>query len=235
MPADPESVLQEQIDYYRARAPEYDEWFERTGMYDLGPVTNDLWQRDVGSVVDALDTFAPTGNVLELACGTGWWTHELAHHASSLTCVDASPEVIERAKLRGPDARFVVADLFSWEPTERYDVVFFSFWISHVPADRFAAFWELVDRALTPGGRVFFLDNLRRPIAAVDGLAAFLQSDDRPEGIVTRKLNDGREFRAVKIYYEPDELTSRLADLGWGVQVHATEAFFYYGWGGKRG
>ncbi len=230
-----DDLLQEQIAYYRARAPEYDEWFQRTGMYDLGPVTNDLWRRDVEQVEGALDAFAPTGRVLELACGTGWWTHAVARHASSLTCVDASPEVIERARLRAPDARFVVADLFTWEPDQRYDVVFFSFWLSHVPADQLKAFWSMVDRALEPGGRVFFMDNLNKPIAAVDGAAEFLQKDDRPDGIITRKLNDGREFRAVKIYYQPDELVARLDGLGWDVQVHSTEAFFYYGWGGQRG
>src|SRR5919108_840112 len=129
-----EDILREQINYYRARAPEYDEWFLRQGMCDLGPEWNEKWHDEVQIVAKALDVFGPTGRVLELACGTGWWTERLARHAHELVAIDASPEAIEIARRRAPSVRYVVADLFEWEPSERYDVVFFSFWISHVPA-----------------------------------------------------------------------------------------------------
>jgi SAM-dependent methyltransferase len=46
-------------------------------------------------------------------------------------------------------------------PTREFDVCFFGFWHSHVPAQRFEAFWQLVGRALRPGGRVFLVDNAR--------------------------------------------------------------------------
>jgi hypothetical protein len=52
--------------------------------------------------------------------------------------------------------RFVEADLFTWEPDRRYDVVFMGFWLSHVPAERFESFWALVAAALAPRGRMFF-------------------------------------------------------------------------------
>jgi hypothetical protein len=45
--------------------------------------------------------------------------------------------------------RFVAADLFTWTPDRRYDVVFFGFWLSHVPAERFASF----SRTLLLGSR----------------------------------------------------------------------------------
>jgi len=84
--------------------------------------------------------------VLELACGTGLWMVELAHHATSVTAVDASPEVLEinRARLRETGrenaVRYVEADLFGWRPDAAYDAVFFGFWLSHVPPERFEAF-----------------------------------------------------------------------------------------------
>jgi len=69
--------IEEQIEYYRARSGEYDEWFLRQGRYDRGPALNEAWFREVRAVRAALDTFRPTGNLLELACGTGLWTEQL--------------------------------------------------------------------------------------------------------------------------------------------------------------
>lgn len=63
-------VLRQQVDYYRARASEYDEWFLRQGRYDRGPELNTLWFGEVETVVAALDAFGPRGDVLELACGS---------------------------------------------------------------------------------------------------------------------------------------------------------------------
>ena len=83
--------------------------------------------------------------VLELACGTGSWTAQLLRHAAHVTAVDASPEMLALARARvGDDERvaFVEADLFAWRPVRRYDVVCFGFWLSHVPDERFDAFWR---------------------------------------------------------------------------------------------
>lgn len=79
-----------------------------------------------------------------------------------LTVVDASPEMLamNRQRVRDPRVRYVTADLFEWQPDRVYDVVFFGFWLSHVPPDRFAPFWLLVNRCLAPGGRAIFVDNL---------------------------------------------------------------------------
>lgn len=225
-----DEILSEQIEYYRARAPEYDEWWSRGGNFDSGEEWNGRWFDEVAEIERALSAFEPFGDVLELACGTGWWTERLVRRASSVTAIDASDETIAIARTRAPSTRFVRADIFGWEPDRRYDFVFFSFWISHVPADRFAAFWDLVDRALVADGRVFLIDNHHRH---VPGLGSFLERDDRPDGIVTRSLKDGRQFRAVKIYYDAPDLTARLRDLGWDVPVTTTEHYFYYG-GGKR-
>lgn len=137
--ADP--VLSEQITYYRARAPEYD----RTST----PPNDQL--RSFGERLDAaLDAFAPRGDVLEIASGTGIWTEKLLRHASSVHALDAAPEMHAIARARvGDDVRvsFIPADVFDWEPERRYDVVFFANWLSHVPHARFADLWEVVARA----------------------------------------------------------------------------------------
>src|ERR1700693_2051908 len=70
-------ILQDQIDYYRARAAEYDEWWYRGGRYDRGAEQNARWHADTAAVdaalVDWLGKHCPP-NVLRLACGTGLFT-----------------------------------------------------------------------------------------------------------------------------------------------------------------
>jgi ubiquinone/menaquinone biosynthesis C-methylase UbiE len=82
--------------------------------------------------------------VLELACGPGTWTGRLLRHATDVTAVDASSEMlgIVAARIGGERVRFVQADLFTWMPDCRYDVVFIGFWLSHVPLERFESFGQ---------------------------------------------------------------------------------------------
>ncbi|MGO9975516.1 MAG: class I SAM-dependent methyltransferase [Solirubrobacteraceae bacterium] len=84
--------------------------------------------------------------MLELACGTGRWTRELVEYATEPTAVDASEEMIalNRVRVARPDGVYVHADEFAWSPAERYDVVFFSARLSHVPPQRFDEFCALV-------------------------------------------------------------------------------------------
>jgi len=160
-------VLDEQIAYYRARASEYDEWFLRQGRYDRGEEHRRLWFDEVATVEAALAEAGPSGEVLELACGTGIWTRRLVASATHVTAVDASSEVIAINESRVGDRRvqYVQADLFRWSPAATYDFVFFGFWLSHVPLDRFDAFWSMVRQALRPAAKVFFVDSLAAPDA----------------------------------------------------------------------
>jgi len=95
------------------------------------------WRTELEEVIQALDGFALRGRVLELAGGTGIWTKQLAQTAAELTVVDASPEMlgINRDRVRDPYVRYITADLFEWQPETVYDVVFFGFWLSHVPPE----------------------------------------------------------------------------------------------------
>ncbi len=221
------AILAEQQAYYRARAAEYDEWFLRTGRYDRGEDANRHWFADVALLQQELVAFGPHGSVLELACGTGWWTEQLARDTDDLTCVDASPEVlaINRAKLGAHPVEYQQADLFMWQPQRQYDVVFFSFWLSHVPPEQFAPFWAAVRAALKPGGRVFLIDS--RPHDASG--AVDHQMQPAGELLQQRKLNDGRAFAVVKRYDTPDGLADQLAHLGWRGQFATTPHFFLYG------
>jgi hypothetical protein len=89
------------------------------------------------------------------------------------------------------------------------DVVFFSFWLSHVPRQRLEEFWSLVARCLAPNGRAFLLDNRRTTAEGGDPYVAEYRED-----LHIRRLDDGTEHRVVEIYYEPDQLTDTLRQIG---------------------
>jgi demethylmenaquinone methyltransferase/2-methoxy-6-polyprenyl-1,4-benzoquinol methylase len=208
------SLLAEQSAYYRAVADEY----ERHAIPGA-------WG---GEPEAALRAFVPAGDVLELACGQGVWTRQLLAHADSLTALDASGEMLAIAARRVHDdrVRFVHADLFKWESDRRFDVVFFGFWLSHVPLDQFEPFWSRVDRWLEPGGRVFFVDDAHRtPEELVYG-----ESSE----VVQRRCEDGSAYRVVKVPHRPQELERRLDHLGWAITVVASPREpFYWGAGGR--
>src|SRR5918992_2179487 len=102
-------LLDEQIVYYRRRAPGFDASMLATHASE--PFAT-MWRE----LVAALDAFRPTGTVLELACGTGQWTGQLARHASRVVAVDASAEMLalNRARVGAAHVHRVEADLFSW-------------------------------------------------------------------------------------------------------------------------
>jgi SAM-dependent methyltransferase len=209
-----DGLLAEQIAYYRTRAPEYD------STYPLD-VHADAVAR--AELLTTLEGLAPFGTVLELACGTGQWTVELARHATTVTAVDAAPEALAicRGRLGAARVDLVEADLFTWRPKDRYDFVFFSGWLSHVPPQRFDAFWALVTDCLKPGGRVFVIDELPS-VAALERPVA-----EQPAPAVRREVAGGRAFRAVKVLHDPDELRVRLDALGWKVDVRTVGWRFF--------
>jgi SAM-dependent methyltransferase len=214
-------VLSEQKRYYAERAPEYDDWWYRRGRYELEPAALARWQADAAEAEAALEPFVRRGSVLELAAGTGIWTRKLVRSAERVVAVDANPETLA---LNTSDAELVRADVFEWRPAERFDLVFFSFWLSHVPDERFDEFWRLVRWALAPDGRVFLVDS-----GAGDTAHTGTDQDGREE---TRSLSDGRTFRIVKRRWSPEELAERVRPLGFELDLQDTaNGHFLYGGG----
>jgi demethylmenaquinone methyltransferase/2-methoxy-6-polyprenyl-1,4-benzoquinol methylase len=204
-------LLDEQVGFYRAVAVEYE---DHTLPFPGG-----------AELSEALDAFRPTGSVLELACGPGTWTTQLLRHAADVTAVDASAEMLGIASARVGKERvsFILADLFRWRPDRLYDVVFFGFWLSHVPFERFASFWSLVADCLKPDGRVFFVDDWYR---TAEELVEGEQSS-----VIQRRLTDGTAYRIVKVAHRPADLERQLEQVGWRITVHPTSGPYFWGTG----
>jgi 2-polyprenyl-3-methyl-5-hydroxy-6-metoxy-1,4-benzoquinol methylase len=221
---DVDALLAEQLAYYRAQAPEY---LEKAGVDGVTP--QDQTAAAI-AIEAALNSAAPLGDVLELACGPGTFTGDLADLATSVHALDAAPEMLEIAATRTAartNIRFASADLFAWTPDRRYDFIFFGFWLSHVPAERFASFWSTVESALARGGQVMFVDDGHR---TDDELVAGPESST-----IERRLRDGRRFRAVKVALEPRPLEQALREIGWTIEIHQLPGPFFLGLGGRAG
>ena len=119
-------LLAEQQAYYVERAPEYDEWWERKGRYDLGSEGNQIWWREVAEVMRFFAACKPRGKTLDIAAGTGNWTEFLARYADTVTALDGSEEVLEINRRRLitsgliEQVEYQQVDLFAWSPTKRY-------------------------------------------------------------------------------------------------------------------
>ena len=80
------------LDYYNKRLEEYEAIYAKPER-----------QTDLQKLVARLQADIKNCTVLELACGTGWWTEKLAAHASSWTATDADPAALECCRRRQID------------------------------------------------------------------------------------------------------------------------------------
>jgi len=217
----------EMRDYYAARAPEYDDWYLRRGRYSRGPARDLAWHAELDQVTAWLDRVPFAGELVELAAGTGWWSPLLAQKGE-LSMYDANPGPLEIARERlvahHLRAHHHVRDAWA-APDREVDGLFLGFWLSHVPETRLSGFLDLVSRWLRPGGRLAFIDSLPDPESgAID------HGPVAADGISLRRLEDGREFRIVKVHRSAEEMASILAGAAFGdVHVERTGRFFLMG------
>ena len=192
--------------YYEARAPEYDDWYLRRGRYERGPVHDAAWNAELDVAGRWLDELPIHGEIVELAAGTGWWSPLLASKGE-LSMYDAAAAPLDRARERlvahRLRAHLHVRDAWA-EPDRQVDAVFTGFWLSHVPRRPARRVPRASSRRwLRPGGTFAFIDSLPDPQSSAADHPA--PADDAS----VRRLDDGREFTIVKVYYEPGRAGGR--------------------------
>lgn len=104
------------------------------------------------SVVELLDP-QPGERILDLGCGTGHLTREIAEHGADVLGIDASAEMIGTASEEHPDLAFRQADARAFEPDGAFDAVFSNAALHWIPEEDHDAVLEMVRNALTPDGR----------------------------------------------------------------------------------
>ena len=187
------------IDYYSRRAPEYDRIYERPER-----------QRDLGRLRQTVASWLAGRRVLELACGTGWWTDVVAGSARQIVATDVSEEVLAVARGRRlPEERvsFRIADAHDpGSVSGSFDAVLAGFWISHVRRAELPAFLDRVDRRVGDGGRVVLLDN-----RWVEGSSTpIARTDEAGDTFQIRPLEGGEAHEVRKNFLEEAELRELL-------------------------
>jgi len=188
--------------YYATRAPEYD------AIY-LKPER----QEDLRRIEKWLPPLFADSRVLEVACGTGYWTQFIAPAAGHIIGIDASQETMNIARGRVPESKatFLVGDAYSLSPDlGTFNAAFAGFWFSHVPKARRREFLYGLNALLNPGARVVLLDNLY-----VEGSSsAIAETDAEWNTYQDRKLSDGTTHRVLKNFPSQSELESSINELG---------------------
>lgn len=188
--------------YYAVRAPEYDSIY-------LKPER----QHDLRAVESWLPPIFSNATVLEVACGTGYWTQFIAPAAARIVAIDASPETMDIARSRVPEnkVKFLVGDAYKLSPDlGKFNAAFAGFWFSHVPKARRREFLHGLNALLTDGAKVVLLDNLY-----VEGSSSpITETDADGNTYQARKLKDGSTHRVLKNFLSEAELQSALAGLG---------------------
>jgi demethylmenaquinone methyltransferase/2-methoxy-6-polyprenyl-1,4-benzoquinol methylase len=190
-------------DYYARRAPEYERFYDKPER-----------QADLALLRQRVAGLCAGRKVLEVACGTGWWTEVLAQAAAQVTGLDVNEEVLQIARAKPlPTGRveFLRADAYALPDFgRRHDMLFASFWWSHVPLARLDEFLDGCVRAAAPGALLVFLDG-----RYVEGSSTPLARQDADGNTYqVRKLEDGSVHEVLKNYPAQSELMRRAARVG---------------------
>jgi len=205
--------------YYAARASEYD------AVY-LKPER----QADLRAIEAWLPARFERAHVLEVACGTGYWTRFIAPVAASVLGIDTAPETLQIAEARlaesrvaEPRVRFQVGDAYALPTSEpQCDAAFAGFWFSHIPKARVREFLAGLGSVLARGAKVVLIDNL-----FVEGSSTPLsERDAEGDTYQARKLDDGSAHRVLKNFSAEAELRAAAQGVGTDVDYKAWSYFW---------
>ena len=188
----------ELVDYYRQRAAEYEAIYAKPER-----------QADLAVLRHAIPEKLSGARVLEIACGTGYWTQLVAEVAAEVVATDLAeePMQIARSKTYGHLPRFEVCDAYSLlDSLGRFNAALAVFWWSHVPRRRIGEFLSSLHARLEPGARVVLMDN-----RFVDGSSTPISEiDAQGNTYQLRRLGDGSQVRVLKNFPDEAELRAHL-------------------------
>ena len=202
--------------YYAARAAEYERIYAKPERQD-----------NLATLAKVVAEYFSAASVLEMACGTGWWTQHAASAARQVTGVDINEEVLDiaRAKIYAQtNTRFVCADLYGDVVLDGpFDAALAAHWWSHVDRREQLEFFDALHRRLAPGSRVLLLDNRfvvgsSTPVARIDAHGNTYQ---------VRHLDDGATYEVMKNFPEAGELQATLGALADVVTFVELDYYWY--------
>jgi demethylmenaquinone methyltransferase/2-methoxy-6-polyprenyl-1,4-benzoquinol methylase len=147
-------VTEEMTAYYARRAAEYERVY-------AGP----RWQDDLAVLRPRVADFFAGRRVLEIACGTGFWTERAAERARGVHATDLNEDTLAlaRAKTYAAPVTFERRDAYAPAPVAReaaprFDAGLAGLWLSHVDLARMDEFLRAFHSHLAPGAAVLMFD-----------------------------------------------------------------------------
>jgi ubiquinone/menaquinone biosynthesis C-methylase UbiE len=213
--AESQSTTPQLEKYYEKRAAEYEQIYEKAERQDELE-----WLRR------RIPELFAGRTVLEVACGTGYWTQFIARAAKKVHACDINDAVLEiaREKRIAPGkVEFFKADAVTLENAPAgCDAAFAGFWWSHVKKSGIEQFVANLSKRLAPGARVVILDNLfvgssSTPISRRDAEGNTYQK---------RKILTGEEYEVLKNFPTPDELRAAVAPVA--REAHLESLTYYW-------
>ena len=183
------------LDYYNKRLQEYDTVYTKPER-----------QADLNALLSRLQTDVSRREVLELACGTGWWTERLAAHAASWIATDADTGALDIVQRKAIQGLSTTTTLNAYQPSVSapVDCVFAAHWYSHLRLAERSIFFRSVHDCLKPGGRLIMLDN-----NFVSGSSTEIsRTDIEGNTYQTRKLKDGSLHEVLKNFPDHQQLAA---------------------------
>jgi ubiquinone/menaquinone biosynthesis C-methylase UbiE len=202
------------IDYYAKRANEYERIYEKPERQNDLAKLKELFQK----------TFAGH-DVLEIACGTGYWTQVVSQTAKSITATDFNEEVLQiaRAKKYGCEIRFQKADAFSLSfPQNNFTAGIAAAWWSHLKKSEIKNFLSQFHRQFSSGSLIAFMDN--RFVAGSN--TPISRTDNEGNTYQMRKLENGKEYEVLKNFPDENEARKIIGDSA--VEICWTELQYYW-------
>lgn len=209
------SIESSMISYYADRAREYERIYAKPERQeDLRWLRTFVGRTFVGATV------------LELACGTGYWTEILSQVAESVTATDINEEVlvVARNKPHGA-AKTAFRNMDAYDlPNfpQKFSAGVAAFWWSHVPKAKLHDFLCGFHRVLSSGARVVFIDN-----RYVEGSSTPVsRTDEQGNTYQIRKLDDGSKHDVLKNF--PSETELRASVDGLASELHVEFLAYYW-------
>lgn len=195
------------IKYYQDRAAEYDKIYSRPER-----------QEDLQQAATLLQALFKDKDVLEVACGTGYWTERIARTAHSVTATDINEAVLEIARRKAytnAAVNVIQADIYKLDSGKKYESLFGGFIWSHIPLQELDRFIETVNAQVKDAGLVVMMDNIY-----VEGSShPIAHTDEHGNTFQDRKLEDGSVHRILKNFPSADFLKEKLQGIAKDMQV----------------
>jgi len=149
--------------------------------------------------------------VLEIACGTGFWTETISKVSKSILAIDINNEMLEIAKNKKYNCKidFIQDDSYKLEKVNgNYDSLFSGFWFSHIPKSKIKIFFDIIHNKLNENAIIVFMDNMY-----VDGSSIpVTRFDTDGNSYQIRKLKDNSQYEILKNFYSVNELKDLIQD-----------------------